>query len=233
MRPGLHCAIAIAGLVFSGLAGADDPISARAFEVQFKALGDAAELIDPLLSTDGAVTLRPRLGTLVVEDHLSVLERVEDLLASYDLPPRNAEVTLTLLLGHREEPDGTERSGSELSQEIRGVMEDMGKVTQWTSYEPLGSRSITGAEGAEVTARLSDEFRVVFILESVQESNGAIKLRSLALQRITLEADGTESVRNLYRTDMVLTAGKLKVVGAAADPSSKRALFLTLQARAR
>ena len=98
---------------------------------------------------------------------------------------------------------------------------------------PGGPKQLLHPEGDEVTATLSDEFRVVFVLESVQESTGAIKLRSLALQRITLEEDGTESVRDLYRTGMVLHAGKLKVVGAAADPSSKRALFLTLQARAR
>ena len=119
MRSRSHLAIASAVLVLASVAGgvavADDPISARAFELRFKPLADAAELIDPLLSADGAVTLRPRLGTLVVEDHLSVLERVKDLLLSYDLPPRNAEVTLTLLLGHREDADGPERSGSELS----------------------------------------------------------------------------------------------------------------------
>ena len=237
MRSTLTSRLAIAAFVLAGLIGAtahaEDPISARAFEVEFKPLADAAELVSTLLSDDGAVTMRPRLSTLVVEDRVSVLERVADLLEGYDLPPRNAEVTLTLFLGYRETRDGAEENGAEFSQEVRGTLERIREATQWTSYEPLGSRSITGAEGAEVTAQLSDEFRVVFILESVQETKGSIKFRSLALQRVTYDEDGAESVQDLYRTGMVLTAGKLRVVGAAADPNSERALFLMLQARAR
>jgi hypothetical protein len=215
--------------------GADEGVRARAFEVHHRPLADAADLVSPLLSEEGTLTLRPRLQTLVVEDRPAVLERVAALLDSWDLPPRNAEVTLSLFLGtdRREEGAGSGGSASDLSREVRGVLETLADFTKWTSYEPLGSRSVTGAEGAEVVARLSDEFRVVFVVESVHESQGLIKFRWFTLQRVRHDDDGAEQVEDLYRTGMSLSAGRLHVVGAAADPNSQRALFLTLQARPR
>ena len=76
-----------------------DPLTAQAFEIHYQPLADAADVIDPLLSEEGAITLRPRLSVLVVEDRRSVLTRVADLLRSWDVPPRNVEVTLSLFLG--------------------------------------------------------------------------------------------------------------------------------------
>ena len=113
MRSAFHRRLVAAVLL--GLAGSvavadDDPVSARAFEVRHRALSDAAELIDPLLSSEGKIILRPRLRTLVVEDHGQVLGRVAAVLESWDLPARNAEVTLTLFLGiDTEEESGPSR----------------------------------------------------------------------------------------------------------------------------
>jgi hypothetical protein len=230
---------ALAALLLLALAtagGADEPLPARAFEIHHRPLADAADLVGPLLSEEGTLTLRPRLRTLVVEDRPGVLERVASLLDSWDLPPRNAEVTLSLFLGTDRREDEASAGGpaSDLSREVRGVLETLADFTKWTSYEPLGSRSVTGAEGAEVVARLSEEYRVVFVVESVHEGQGLIKFRWFTLQRVRHDdGTGAERVEDLYRTGMSLSAGRLHVVGAAADPNSQRALFLTLQARPR
>jgi hypothetical protein len=230
--------IAVVLVVVTAAAGSlwadNDPVEARAFEVRYRPLADAADLISPVISEQGRVTLRPRLDTLVVEDHRSVLERVESLLASYDLPPRNVEITVSLFLGTSKAPGDDEpaRKSPELSEEVRGVLESLTNVTKWVNYEPLGSRSVTGAEGDTVVVNLSDEFRVVFTVDSVHESRGAIKFESFALQRMKQE-ESHEEIEDLYRTGMVLTAGRLTVVGAAKDPESQRALFLFLQARPR
>ena len=203
--------------------------------MHYRPLADAAELISPLLSSEGTLTLRPRLMTLVVEDRVAVLDRVATLLESYDLPPRNAEITFSLFLGtdRREQEAPPDASGSELSREVRGVLETLADFTKWTAYEPLGSRSVTGAEGDEVVTQLSDEFRVAFVLESVHESQGVVKFKWFTLQRVRREDGGEEEIEELYRTGMALTAGRLHVVGAASDPDSKRALFLTFQAKLR
>jgi hypothetical protein len=212
-----------------------EPLAARAFKVHFHPLVDAADLIGPLLSEEGTVTLRPRLSTLVVQDRRAVLERVAELLEAWDLPPRNVEITLSLFLGmdRRDEDPQAPRADHGLSREVRGVLEKLSDFTKWTAYEPLGSRSVTSTEGETVVADLSADYRVVFIIESVHETHGAVKFESLRLQRITAEEDGSESVEDLYTAGMVLPAGRLKLVGAASDPNSRRALFLALQTRLR
>ena len=71
------------------------------------------------------------------------------------------------------------------------------------------------------------------VVESVHETHGTVKFEKLQLQRITLEDDGSESIEDIYTAGAVLPAGKLKLVGAAAAPDSKRVLFLALQTRPR
>lgn len=227
------CLLAVAGA--AAQAPEADPLTARAFEIHYRPLGDAADVISPLLSQAGTVTLRPRLSTLVVEDRRTVLNRVHELLAGWDTPPRHAEITLSLFLGvdRRDEDPAAPRTEQGLSREVRGVLEKLSDFTKWTSYERLGSRSVTGTEGDTVVANLSDQYRVVFVVESVHDSHGAVKFEKLQLQRVSVDEEGTESVEDLYTAGMVLPAGKFKLVGAASDPNSRRALFLALQARAR
>lgn len=211
-----------------------DPFLARAFEVRYRPLADAADLVGPLLSPEGTLTLRPRLKVLVVEDRVSVLDRVESLLRSFDLPPKNVEVTFSLVLGTNRHGGVYRRNpGRAFSKEVTGVIETLGNFTKWVAFEPLGSRSVNGLEGDEVAAVLSDEYRVVFAINSVDEATGKVEFRRVSLQRLKTTAEGEESVENLYTAGMVVTAGKMHVVGAARDPNSNRALFLILNVKAR
>ena len=214
---------------------ADDPVLARAYRVLHRPLADAADLVSPLLSPDGTVTLRPRLGVLVVEDRASVLDRVGALLDSFDLPPRNVEITLSLFLGADRLSGGGRRaaSGETFSEEVRGVIETLGDVTKWVEYEPLGSRSVTGVEGDQVTASLSDEYRVVLDVESVHETQRRVKFKRVSLQRLRPTPEGVARVEDLYSAGMVLSEGRLHVVGAAREPGSNRALFLIVQVKGR
>jgi hypothetical protein len=210
-----------------------DPISARAYEVRYRALSDAAELVDELLSENGELTLKPRLKTLVVEDRTSILERIGSLLESFDLPPRSVEVTVNLFMGRREEsPSGKSGSSVPLSREVRGVIETLGDFTKWTAYEPLGSGSVIGVEGAPLETSLTAEYVVSFTVESVHES-GAVKFQRFSLQRIEHDEDGVERRVDLYTAGMVVDAGDLTLLVAASGPDADRALFLALQAEPR
>jgi hypothetical protein len=211
-----------------------DPVSARAYEVRYRSLSDAADLVGDLLSDEGALTLKPRLSTLVVEDRLSVLERVASVLASFDLPPQRVEVTVNLFLGLREEQSGHGSAGAagSFSREVRGVIETLGDFTKWTSYEPLGSRSVIGVEGDPLVASISAEYIVAFTVESVHES-GVIKFKRFSLQRVERGEDGREEIEDLYTAGMVVDAGDLTLLVAASGPDADRALFLALQAEPR
>ena len=207
---------------------------ARAYEVHYRSLDDAYEVISAVLSPEGDVTFRRRLKTLVVQDRESVLNRVAALLESYDVPPRNAEITISLVLGtdnQKTEGGGDREAG--LSTEVRGILESLGDFTRWTDYEPLGSRSVTGAEGDRVVANLSDEYRVVFVLESVLEKQGKVRFERFALQRLKVEEGGRRRFEDLYVAGLTLNAGRVTLLGAAQDPASETALFLAVQATPR
>ena len=209
----------------------EDPIEARTFRVYYKALADASDVVSPLLSDDGSLTMRKRLNTLVVQDRVSVLERVASLLERFDLPPRNVEVTLTLFLGmvRQEDEEGEASSSNVMTREIRGIVETLKDFTKFHDYEPLGSRSINGLEGASVTADLTSDYRVVFTVDAVDERRGLVKFERVVLQRLERDEEGRETSEELYSMGMVMEMDRLRVVGAASGPDSKRALFLTVQ----
>lgn len=210
-----------------------DPVSARAFEVKFKSLSDAAELVAPLLTAQGSMTIQPRLKALTVQDRVSVLDRIGPLLQSFDTAPRNVEISMSLFLGtdRREQEAGRVIPPTTMTRDVRGIAETLGDFTKWNSYEPLGGRAVTGAEGGRVTANLSEEYRVVYDVETVQDQS--VKLTHFVLQRLSHGADGKEKAQDVYAADVVLPVGRMLMIGAAQNPESKRALFLTLQARPR
>jgi hypothetical protein len=214
---------------------ADEPIEARPFRVYYKPLAEAADVIEPLLSVDGSVTLRKRLNTLVVQDRVSVLDRVAVLLERFDQPPQDVEVTLTLFLGtDREDGDSASTSaGTAFTQEVRGILETLGDFTKWHDYQPLGSRSVTGVEGTTVTADLTEDYRVIFVVDGVDAGRGLVKFERVVLQRLERDTEGAETAEDLYSMGMVMQLNRLRVVGAASGPDSRRALFLTVQVRER
>jgi len=237
-RPVLAILLAVAscaGLpaVAADVSTAADPLSARAYEVKFKSLADAAELISPLLTPQGSVTLQPRLKTLMVQDRVSVLDRVASLLSSFDVAPRNVEIAMSLFLGtdRREQEAGRIIPPSSMTRDVRGIAETLGDFTKWNAYEPLGGRAVTGAEGGRITVNLSDEYRVTYDIDTVRDQS--VKLTNFVLQRVTRAADGKEKVQDVYSAAVVLPVGRMLMLGAAQNPESKRALFLTLQARPR
>ena len=210
-----------------------DPVSARAYEVKFKSLADAAELVSPLLTPQGSVTLQPRLKTLTIQDRVSILDRVASLLKSFDVAPRNVEIAMSLFLGtdRREQEAGRLIPPSSMTKDVRGIAETLGDFTKWNAYEPLGGRAVTGVEGGRVTVNLSDEYRVTYDIDTVREQS--VKLTNFVLQRVTRGTDGKEKVQDVYSAAVVLPVGRMLMLGAAQNPESKRALFLTLQARPR
>jgi len=228
-------ALLLAAAMPATIAAEEDPVQARAFEVRHRPLADAAELVSSVLSERGEITLRQRLRTLVVVDRVSVLDQVGTLLESFDLPPRNVELTLTLFMGTDRSREGAGKLAVTpfVSDEVIDAMEKIKVLMKWNSYEVLGSRSITGIEGGKVTATLSDDYRVAFEVDSVMESRDKVRFKSFSVQKIIRTADGTNRYQDIYTADMVSPLGRLYLVGAASAPESDKALFLTLRTELR
>jgi hypothetical protein len=162
-----------------------------------------------------------------------VLDRVASLLRSFDTAPRDVEIAMSLFLGtdRREQEAGRSIPPETMTRDVRGIAETLGDFTKWNSYEPLGGRAVTAAEGGRVTANLSEEYRVTYDVETVRDDT--VRLTNFVLQRIGHGPDGKETVQDVYSAAVVLPVGRMLMLGAAQNPESKRALFLTLRARPR
>ena len=232
--------LSILALVFCTLPVAaqelSDPMRTRTFRVEYKPLSEAAELVQDVMTDEGSLTLHPKLNRLVIEDRASVLLKVGSLLESFDLPPRDVQITFILFLAGDRREAGTRpaSSSSVFSNEVDSVIESLKDFTKWTSYEPLGNRAVRGQEGSETAAQLSSEYRVSFAVNSVAKRAGqeVVKFDRIVLQKVVQDASGQERVDNLYTTAGSLKAGMLHVAGAASGPDADRALFLTMQVEA-
>ena len=202
----------------------------RLFHIKFKDPGDAALLVSPHLSENGAVTTQPKLRILTVQDTPAVLDRIQDLLASFDVPPRSVEFTVTLILASLAEEASAEGKPP-ISRVVRGIAEALPDITRWTNYKTLDSVKIEGSEGSKTSRDLADSYKVEFTLESVSESRGIIRLNPFSLLKGETDAGGTLVYRPVYTTTVNLKNEKLLTIGATKSETSPRALFLAMRAR--
>ena len=207
-------------------------VRARTFTIRYRNPGDVAQVIQPALSPGGSYTLQPGLRTLTVMDTEEALLRVADLVRSFDVPPRNVEVTINLLMGTRE-PAAQHQT---LSREIRGITDVLPDITKWTSYKLLDSASITGSEGA-VTSRTMggeegpDVYGIELGIQSVDEDHGVIRIEPFTVRKEIRVENHPPVWRQVYSTKLNLKPNRLLTVVAARSEKSEKALFLTIRAR--
>jgi hypothetical protein len=211
-------------------AAAPAALQARLFHIKFKDPGDAALLVSPLLSENGSVTTQPKLRTLTVQDMPAILDRIQDLLASFDVPPRSVEFTVTLILASLAE-EASADGKPPISRVVRGIADALPDITRWTNYKTLDSVKIEGSEGSKTTRDLADSYKVEFTLESVSESRGIIRLNPFSLLKGETDASGALVYRPVYTTTVNLKNEKLLTIGATKSETSPRALFLAMRAR--
>lgn len=201
-------------------------LSIKVFTIKFKDVEDAVTLISPLLSDFGSLTVQPKLKTITVEDFPINLNKIGEAIKGYDLPPKNVEVIINLIMASEK----GEKHGS-IAKEIRGVSETLSDFTKWTDYERIGSVVMTSVEGGESASTIGEQYRVKFTIEYVNEIRRVIKFSQFSLEKRTLKEEG-DRYHSLWKweTGPNLVDGKLLVVGSAKQPGSKKALFLTIQA---
>lgn len=107
------------------------------------------------------------------------------------------------------------------------------EFTRWTAYESLGSRSVQAVEGHEIVTDLSERYRVVFLIEFVDERQHIVKFKTFTLLRVETTPDGGERTENVYALAAAVDVGKQNIIGAARDPRAASALFLTVLAQPR
>jgi len=198
----------------------------RIFSLHYKKIDDVYLLISPYVGPRGSVKTQPAQRTLTVQDAPENLNRIAALIGSYDVPPKNVEVSVQLIMasagGAQQEP---------APPPIRGVIDKLSALsTRWTDYKMVGNARILGTEGERSSLSVGDDYRVDFRIDQVSDESRVIRFKPFALLRREPVVEGPERYASVMNTVLNLRDSQLFIVGASKVEQSNRALFMTITA---
>ncbi|HSE42554.1 MAG TPA: secretin N-terminal domain-containing protein [Acidobacteriota bacterium] len=203
------------------LANAQDTLLTKAFAIKFKKVDQVASLINGLLSEKGAVTLQPRLQTIVVQDYEKNLRQIEMAIAAFDVPPPAAEVSVKLVRASKNE------EASPISDEIKN-MARVGDVLKFNQYALLDSGIVECEEGQNSVLALAREYQISFVPDIIQEGNNIIRLKNFQLKKKKKDGNGKDSYLPLLTVTVNLRNAETLVLGASRFEESDQALLIML-----
>ncbi len=226
--------VLLAALVLApvGLAADEPELETRVFTVQFRSVTDVVLLVRNALGENGSLTLQPRLKAVIVTDEPVLLDRVAQLIASFDVPPRQVHLAVQLLMGSHEK-DPEKRRSAPGAPRLPGIDRDLRDtlgLTSWTDYELLGSASFTTSEGEETTLALGEDYRIRLKVGTVNLDRRVTRFERFALERRHTDAEGREELRPIWDQVLNLRDDRLYVFGATSMEDSSRAIFLSITA---
>ena len=200
------------------------------FTIRFKDVNDVYLLIEPLVSARGSVQMQPRLRTLAVTDAPETLEKIEAMIQSYDLPPKNVEVALQLILA-----TAAGKPAETISPRIRGgVIQKLNEIsTRWSDYRLLGSATVVSSEGEKTSVEMGEDYRISFAVDYASDEQRLVRFKRFTLDRRERPGDPEpreETYTRVLDTALNLKEDKLYIFGASKMESSNRALFMTITA---
>ncbi|HKC23407.1 MAG TPA: secretin N-terminal domain-containing protein [Thermoanaerobaculia bacterium] len=207
----------------------------RVFTLRYRRAEEVALLVRPLLTDEGSVILQPRLNTLTVRDAAGAVEKAAQAISSYDLPPRNVEISVTLLKASSEPKrpgPGGPIDRRPVSEVITGVGEQLKRRFNFTDYQRLDSVVVQGTEGDSVAYAIGGDYRLAFLVDP-SGSESVIRLKDLSLERIRKDEKGTETHREILKTSINVQAGHTYICGIGRDESAAAALFVVFEPRFR
>ena len=200
-------------------------IRMRVYNLRYRKVDDAYLLISPYVGPRGTVKMQPSQKMLTVIDVPENLSRISGIIGSYDVPPRNVDVQVQLIMA------SSAPSPASPPPPIRGVIDRLSALsTRWNDYRLLGNARVMGTEGEKSSVDVGDQYRVDFRIDQVSEETHVIRFKPFELQRKETSVEGPERYTPVMNTVLNLRDSQLFIVGASNVEASNRALFMTITA---
>ncbi len=235
-------------------------LEVRIFTLKHKTPAEASQEIQPLLSAEGSLTVKPGAKSLTVQDRPDVVKRVAVFLETYDVAPPEFGIRLSLMLATNTKPK--EGDTAEITE---GLLWRLRRMYRYQYFVPRGSSVVHGQVGSEVTVKLTDAYSVVFgsklitraaspakvrakpLPQSLQKPNGTdhravpqfgrgivrrsrLRLEHLTLTKTQRSKDGAVHRQEVLRTSVNLSSGQRVVLGAASSEAAGSAVVLVVEA---
>src|SRR5438067_2869437 len=215
----LAALLLLSNAAFADDADASKSLSVRTFTFKYKDPGKAAEIIKPLLSAEGSISIQAGTNALVVTDRPDVLKTLAKTLGDYDAPPQAFKLVVRLIGASRAE--GSPKIGDDLKDIAPKLA-----MLRFNALESLGAADFAGREGDPGILTLPTGYRAEFKLGEFDPASDSIKVSDFRLSK--LQGD---QVTSLYKTTLNLRLGQTYIVGTTKTPQTQRALMIVLVAR--
>lgn len=217
----LVCLASIAPMAQAG----DEAVVVRVFRVEHAKVAEVSAAIQPMLSSEGSVTVQPAKGRLTVRDRAGVMAAITEAVARLDTKPLPFRIHVELLEGST--TPVSMATGQEVGRRLK-------KMFPFQYYRGLGTVDIAGVTGDEVSVDLNEGFRIsVTVLDhrmeptafGIPNQNLRLDLRPLVLERA-----GSNGAKEILRTRVVLSQNQEVVIGAGEAEDSDQGLVLIIKA---
>jgi hypothetical protein len=218
--------------ISAGVVAADMETILRVFTLEHASVSEVSAAVQPLLSEEGSMTLRPKLSRIIVQDQPEVIDRVTALIEELDHLPGSYSVRFDLLESGEPKPYGT-------SDQVK-VEDRLQKMFNAAAFYRLGRSTIEGVSGSPAVAELGSSFQVSFLAQvaeptasspwGAREPGTRLHLRQLVLERKQVAADGTVVTDELLRTNVQLSSKQTVYIGAGNSEDSEAVLVLIVRA---
>jgi hypothetical protein len=220
--------LVVALLLACGVPAFASDLEVRVFDLHFRAVRDAAVIIEPLLSSEGTILLHPRQNSLTVRDRPEALKRVSEAILRWDMHPASYRLRLSLLLASR--LDVATQCRDPLLKE---VSEGLQKLFGFHSCEEVDTLRVTAADGNVVESTTgTGEYYVRFLLHASPEDANRVQLSQFEVSR----RDGPSGVQTmrplLSQATVSLLVGQTSILGFSREERAAKALIMVLVAEA-
>jgi type II/III secretion system protein len=211
--------LCFATLLLMAASAAVASLSVHTFTFKYKDAAKAAEMIKPLISSEGSVSIQPSTNALVVTDRAENLKTITKALVDFDVPPQAFRVMVRLVGAAR----GAQ--GPRVPEEDRDIAPKLGMLG-FNSLEDLGSADVSGREGDPGIVTLPSGYRADFKFGDFDPASDSLKVSDLRLSK-----QQGDQLTQLLKTTLNLRIGETYIVGATKNAQSQRALMIVLVAR--
>ena len=225
-RIALFCVILTLAAFGATAQQADGKVVVQTFKFKFKTADKASQMVRPLMSSEGSVSIQPGTNTLVVTDRADNVNRIAAASDDYDVPSRTFKLEMKLVSAGR--VSGTPPA---VPEDLREVSTKLSGVLRFNAFEKLGQLSISGREGDVVRRDVDGVYHADFTIGEYDPVTGTVQVSEFRLGRYQQTAAGKKELTEVLKTTLNLKVGQTVVLGASKLPESNRALMLIVVAR--
>ncbi|HUK13547.1 MAG TPA: secretin N-terminal domain-containing protein [Thermoanaerobaculaceae bacterium] len=201
-------------------------LEVRVFELQHRAVRDAAPVIEPLLSPDGSILLQPRKNAVTVRDRPEVLRRISEAMLRWDTEPVTYRVRVSLL---RVAESGPPFDPSD--PVLKEISAGLTKLFGFRSCTEVDTLRVTAKDGDLVESEAgSGHYWVRFTLTASPQDRNRIQLKQFEVLHQP-GSEKSETMRPVLTTAAIsLLAGQTSVLGLSREEKASQALVVVLVA---